>query len=166
MGLGQVYLNLAGREEQGIVAPADAAALAREIREKLLAIRNPYLPDDRPIREVYLLKEVYHGPEIDACAEIQIGFEGVYRVSWQTALLGGMGRPVFEHNTRPWSGDHCSNDVTVVPGVVLSNRFLPEAPAGRPWNVRDIAATVCAFFGLDTSDLDAEPIPLEDPRAR
>ncbi len=166
MGLGQIYLNLEGREDQGLVAPADASALAREIRAKLLEIRNPYRPDHRPIREVYLLKELYEGPETGACAEIQIGFEGVYRISWQTALLGGMGRPVFEENTRPWSGDHCSNDVSVVVGVVLSNRFIPEAPADRPYGVRDIAATVCEFFGLDTSDLDAQPIPLEDPRER
>ena len=166
MGLGQIYLNLEGREEQGIVSPDEAPALAREIRAKLLQIRNPYRPDDRPIREVYLLKEIYEGPEVGACSEIQIGFEGVYRISWQTALLGGMGRPLFEENMRAWSGDHCSNDVSVVPGIVLSNRFLPEAPEGRPWNVRDIAATVCDFFGLDTSDLDAEPIPLETPPGR
>ena len=87
----------------------------------------------------------------------------MYRISWQTALLGGMGRPVFEPNTRPWSGDHCSNDVTTVPGIVMSNYVIPEAPAGRPWNVRDIAATACAFFGLDVSDLEAEPMPLEKP---
>jgi predicted AlkP superfamily phosphohydrolase/phosphomutase len=36
LGLGGIYLNLAGRERDGIVAPADAPALLAEIKAKLL----------------------------------------------------------------------------------------------------------------------------------
>ena len=161
MGLGQIYLNRKGREEQGIVDDAEADALAREIREKLLPLRNPFRPDERPIKEIYLLHEVYDGPLRDAAAELQLGFDVGYRISWQTALLGGMGKPVFEQNTYAWSGDHCSTDVSVVEGILLVNRKVPPAPEGRPYQVRDIAATACAFFGVDTSELEGAPIPLE-----
>ncbi len=56
---------------------------------------------------------------IAEAAEVQVGFEAAYRISWQTALLGGMGKPVFEENLYAWSGDHCSNDVTTVPGILM-----------------------------------------------
>lgn len=160
MGLGQIYLNIRGREGQGIVDPADVPALAREIRAKLLDVRNPFRPDDHPVREVYLLQELYDGPEVHAAAEIQVGFDAGYQVSWQTAFLGGLGREVFEENDLSWSGAHGSTDVSVVEGILLVNRPVPPAPPGRPYQVCDVAATACAFFGLDTSGLDGRPVPL------
>jgi len=163
MGLGQIYLNRAGREEEGIVTDQEADGLVREIRERLLALRDPLRPAERPIRDVFLLRELYSGPEVAAAAEIQVGFAEGYRVSWQTALLGGMGRAVFEANDRPWSGDHCSTDPALVPGILLVNRPVPPAPADRPYHVRDVAATVLAFFGLDPSDLEGRPVPLGPP---
>ena len=41
LGLNCVYLNLAGREKNGIVPRADATRLLAEIRQKLLAMRDP-----------------------------------------------------------------------------------------------------------------------------
>jgi predicted AlkP superfamily phosphohydrolase/phosphomutase len=42
MGLGQIYLNLKGREGQGIVAPgADADAALRQLAARLLALEDP-----------------------------------------------------------------------------------------------------------------------------
>src|SRR4029453_16950921 len=53
MGLGQIYLNLRGREQQGIVNPGpEAQQLAAEIASKLLTLQDP---DDgtRIVRTVY-----------------------------------------------------------------------------------------------------------------
>ncbi len=155
MGLGQIYLNLRGREEEGIVDPKDASALAREIREKLLTLEHE---GQRVVREIYLLKELYSGPKVDEAAELQIGFEAAYRVSWQTALLGGLGGRVVEVNSRPWSGDHCSTDISVVPGILMANRKIPQAFEDRPYNVRDIAPTACEFFGVEAEDLEGRSV--------
>ncbi|MDJ0974113.1 MAG: alkaline phosphatase family protein [Planctomycetota bacterium] len=171
MGLGQIYLNVKGRFPHGIVAPADADALADEIRAKLLPLENPYLgpAGDAGIgRQVFKsitkLRDVYTGRFLPEAPDLQLGFAEGYRVSWQTALLGGMrqGGDVFEPNRVPWSGDHCSTDQSLVPGIVLSNRPMPPAPADRPYHVRDIAATVLAHFGIDAPELEgqSEPIPL------
>ncbi len=164
MGLGQIYLNLEGREEQGIVAPEDAPRLAREIRTRLLEIRNPYRPDETVLKEVYLLRERYAGPHLGQAPELQVGFDAGYRISWQTALLGGMGQPLIAENRYPWSGDHCSTDVTVVPGIFASNRTLAPPPANEALSVQDIAPTVCDFFGLDLDAFDGAPIGLEPAR--
>jgi hypothetical protein len=47
-------------------------------------------------------------------------------------------------NLSRWSGDHCSVDPTLVPGVLFSSRKLEEREAG----VADIYPTVRAFLGL------------------
>jgi predicted AlkP superfamily phosphohydrolase/phosphomutase len=164
VGLGQVFLNVKGRNTNGCVEPDAAHALAREIAAKLLALRNPFDEDAAPVRRVFFLHEEYRGPYAHEAGDLQLAFAEGYRVSWQTALLGGFtsGR-VLERNERPWSGDHCSTDPEVVPGVVLSNRRLRAAPSDRPYHVRDVAATVLRWFGLPTDDLDGRPLPLGSP---
>ncbi len=47
-------------------------------------------------------------------------------------------------NDFPWSGDHCSNDVTQTSGIFLSNRRLAkESDPG----LEDLAPTICSLFG-------------------
>jgi hypothetical protein len=165
MGLGQIYVNRKGRESEGIVEEADVPALLSELEAKLLAFRD--VDRTAPLSKVYRLHEIYEGPHRLEAAELQLAFRPGYRVSWQTALLGGMrrGGPVCEDNLVAWSGDHCSTDRDAVPGILLSNRPLPAAPPETPYHLRAVAATALAHFGLDASDLDAVPLPLA-PRPR
>jgi len=168
LGLGQIYLNRRGREPEGIVDDDEVPGLIRELTEKLLAFRDERHEGRAPLARVYDLTTLYHGPERHRAAELQLGFGPDYRVSWQTALLRDLrakGSPPVDENKVPWSGDHCSTARDLVPGILLSNQPLPPAPADHPYDVKDIAATVLAHFGLDTHDLDGKPLPLP-PRAR
>jgi predicted AlkP superfamily phosphohydrolase/phosphomutase len=162
MGLGQIYVNRKGRETEGIVEDADLPALVAEIERKILAFKD--VDGTHPVSKVYRLHEMpeYEGPHRKDAAEIQLAFRPGYRISWQTALLGGMrrGGPVCEDNLEAWSGDHCSTDRDQVPGILLTNRRLPLAPKDRPYNLKSIAASALSHFGLDGSDLDAPPLPL------
>ncbi len=166
LGLGQIYLNLKGREPDGIVEPRDVDALCRELREKLLAYRDDEAHGRvAPLSDVIRLSDVYHGPYLAEAAELQLAFAEGYRVSWQTALLGGLSRDglICEDNTYAWSGDHCSTDRRLVPGVLVASRPLRRAKDGHPYGVKDIAATVLVHFGLDASDLDGKPLPIPPP---
>ncbi len=174
LGLGQVYLNLKGRDRVGVVDPSEKRALMEELKTALEGLKNPYLTDEdrrdgipeKCIREVSILEDVWDFGDAEPPAhvpDLQIGFENGYRISWQTALLGGMKArgDVFKKNLWPWSGDHCSTHPDLVPGILFSNRPIPR-PRARPYHVRDIAATVLAHFGLDRSHLrgESQPIPL------
>ena len=166
LGLGQIYLNRRGREPSGIVADAEVPGLIRELSEKLLAFRDDRHAGRAPLARVYDLTQLYRGPMAHHAAELQLGFGADYRVSWQTALLGDLrpkGTPPVDENKIPWSGDHCSTDRDLVPGFLLTNRALPPAPADRPYNVKDIAATVLDHFHLDVSHLEGVPLPLPPP---
>jgi predicted AlkP superfamily phosphohydrolase/phosphomutase len=170
LGLGQIYVNRRGREPQGIVAPEDVAPLVTEIREKIVQFVDRRHGDVRPIRKAYDLREEYgDGPAMGHAAEIQLGFAENYRVAWQTALMHDIswkGTDPVAENLYTWSGDHCSTDRDLVPGILLSSRPLPLAPADRPYGVRDIAATVLHHFHIDVRDLDGKPLPLGDAPPR
>jgi predicted AlkP superfamily phosphohydrolase/phosphomutase len=154
MGLGQIYFNLRGREARGIVSPgAESAELAREMTGKLLAMTDP---DDgsRIVRAVYKRDDVYHGEYVQNAAELQVGMEDGYRVSWQTTL-GGSPPGIVYPNMRKWSGDHGGFDFAATAGVLVSSRPLQRASA----SIVDIAPTVLDFFGVQIpGDIDGKPL--------
>jgi predicted AlkP superfamily phosphohydrolase/phosphomutase len=142
LGLNGLYLNLKGREREGIVEPGAAAdTLLKEIKEKLLGVRDPQ-NNLAAITRADRASEVYQGPYATQGPDLLVGYNRGYRAGWQT-ILGNFPAEVFENNTNPWSGDHCM-DYTLVPGVLLSNRPIDAAnPA-----LTDIAPTIFAQFGI------------------
>ncbi|HEX4487745.1 MAG TPA: alkaline phosphatase family protein, partial [Terriglobales bacterium] len=144
LGLNGLYLNLKGRERDGIVEPGpQAEALLKEIKEKLLAVRDA---DGIPITRVDRATDVYNGPYSDKGPDLLVGYNRGYRAGWQT-ILGNFPAEEFENNTNPWSGDHCM-DYTLVPGVLLSNRPIDAAAPA----LTDIAPTIFAQFGIAQPD--------------
>jgi predicted AlkP superfamily phosphohydrolase/phosphomutase len=145
IGLNGLYANVRGREREGIVAPGDADALMREIRDKLTAMRDP--KNNQPIiTRVDLASEAYQGPHTHDGPDALVGYNRGYRAGWKT-ILGAFPTDVLEDNMNPWSGDHCM-DYTLVPGVLLSNRKIQlENPA-----LTDIAPTILGEFGIAKGD--------------
>jgi predicted AlkP superfamily phosphohydrolase/phosphomutase len=144
MGLNGLYINLRGREQNGIVDPATGDALLREIQGKLLAVKDPKtnLP---VVTRADLASEAYQGPYARSGPDILVGYNRGYRAGWRT-ILGAFPPEELEDNSNPWSGDHCM-DFTLVPGVLLSNRKIAaETPA-----LTDIAPTILAEFGIGKS---------------
>lgn len=58
---GGLRINLCGREPQGIVAEADVDSLRQELRQALLAAKDPHT-GAHPVAQVFLREELYHGP--------------------------------------------------------------------------------------------------------
>ena len=144
MGLVGLYLNLEGREPQGIVAQEDAYALAKEIAQGLEALRDPQ--GNAPLAAAWLSEDIYRGPYIEDAPEIVVAFNSGWRVSW-TGPTGAIGDHLFAANEKRWSGDHAV-DSRQVPGVFLSSRPLPRATADCI-HITDLAPTVLAFFGIE-----------------
>ena len=142
LGLNGLYLNMHAREREGIVTPgAEADALLKEIKEKLLAVRDP--KNNLPvITRVDFATDAYQGPYAHDGPDALVGYNRGYRAGWKT-ILGAFPPEVLEDNTNAWSGDHCM-DYTLVPGVLLSNRNIA---AGMP-ALTDIAPTILAEFGI------------------
>src|SRR5262249_43150569 len=59
MGLGEVYINLKGRESKGIVSPgAEYDELKRDLKAKLVKMQDP-IDGNLPVRRVLAREEVY-----------------------------------------------------------------------------------------------------------
>jgi predicted AlkP superfamily phosphohydrolase/phosphomutase len=141
LGLGGFYLNMKGREAQGIVERQDAEPLKAEIIGKLAALRD----DDgaAPIRNVYATASLYRGPYLDAAPDFIVGYNEGYRCSWEGAV-GKVSAQAIEDNHKAWSGDHCVDPV-LVPGVLFSNRKFGAADPG----IEDLAPTALNLFGVE-----------------
>jgi len=154
MGLGQVYVNLRGREGQGIVAAgSEYEALLDALVRDFQAFRDP-ATGAAVVRNVYKRADIYAGPYFDEAADLQVGFEDGYRTSWQTSL-GGAPPSLIEPNLKKWSGDHGSFDYQTTAGVLIASR-PPSTDAAR---IIDLAPTVLKFFGLPIpKDIDGRSL--------
>jgi predicted AlkP superfamily phosphohydrolase/phosphomutase len=154
MGLGQIYFNLRGRESKGIVSPGgESKALAEELTAKLLTMTDPE-DGSRIIRNVYYRDDIYAGEFIGNAAELQVGMEDGYRVSWQTTL-GGSPQGIVYDNMKKWSGDHGGYDYATTAGVLITSTPINKAAP----SIMDIAPTVLKYFGLAVPGyIDGKPL--------
>jgi predicted AlkP superfamily phosphohydrolase/phosphomutase len=122
VGLNSIYLNIQGREGQGIVSADEIQGLLGEIRSKLLDWKDS---DQIPIMQKVRLKhETYSGPYTRFGPDLVAGYAPGYRASAETGL-GKIPAIALEPNTDHWGADHCM-DADVVPGVIFANRDLRD----------------------------------------
>ncbi|PYQ49045.1 MAG: hypothetical protein DMF59_14460 [Acidobacteria bacterium] len=144
MGLGEVYVNLKGREAQGIVEPgAEYDAVKTELKQKLLTMVDP-VTGEHPVRRVIAREEAYRQFDPNMIPDLFVTNNDGYRVSWQTSL-GGIPKDLIEPNKQVWSGDHCSVDPEIVRGIFFYNRKLATDRA--PY-IADIYPTVLGLLGV------------------
>jgi predicted AlkP superfamily phosphohydrolase/phosphomutase len=142
MGLGEVYINLKGREAHGIVSPgADYDALKRELKQKLVLMQDPE-DGAYPVRRVLAREEVYRRFDPNMIPDLFVTNNDGYRVSWQTSL-GGIPKSLVEPNKQTWSGDHCSVDPEIVKGIFFYNHRLTTDRA--PY-IADVYPTVLGLL--------------------
>lgn len=142
VGLGQVYLNLRGREKYGIVNPGvDAQRILEDLRKRLLVLEDPDT-HERVIENVYFGTEIFHGARTSEAPDLQMSFRDGYRTSWQTSL-GAVPAGIIVANMKKWSGDHCASDPSDTQGIFFSNRQFPAPPS-----ILDVSPTVLSLLGV------------------
>ena len=151
-GINGLYLNLKGREKNGIVDPEDRGALLAEIRQKLLETIDPQtgLP---AITKVYKSDEYFEDKgALDIGPDLVIGYAKGTRGADNSAL-GEIPAEILVDNLNAWSGDH-GMDHEVVPGILFTSRPL-KRPAAR---LKDLAASILYEFGIE----EGFPAPAAD----
>jgi predicted AlkP superfamily phosphohydrolase/phosphomutase len=153
LGLTGMFLNLEGREAQGIVAPG---AAAQRLKDELVAKLSGLVDSEKGmvgITEAFDTAKLYQGPYLGNAPDILLGYNSGYRTSWDCAT-GVVAGPVFEDNTKAWSGDHCV-DPRQVPGVFFCNHAIDvDDPA-----LMDVAPTALELFGITPpAQMDGKPL--------
>lgn len=145
LGIGGLYLNVAGRERQGHVQQAvDYEKVKQDIIQKLLQLSDEET-GAKVVRNVYEREKIYSGPYVAKAPDLLVGLNAGYRVS-QTSSLGGLEKEIISDNVRKWSGDHVSVDPALVPGVLFVNRKM--ALLQEP-SIIDIAPTILGLLGVE-----------------
>ena len=167
MGLNGLYLNIKGREREGIVAPGkEAEALKQELQAKLNGLVDP--DSGRiGITGVFVCDATYAGPYVDNAPDLLVGYGDGYRASWDS-VMGKVTAQIFEDNLKAWSGDHCI-DPRLVPGVLFSNHKIADEKVA----IVDVAPTILKLFGLGVPGhfdgkawtMAGEPMPAQPPVA-
>jgi predicted AlkP superfamily phosphohydrolase/phosphomutase len=153
LGLAGLYLNVKGREAEGIVAPGEEA---QRLKDELIGRLSGLRDEERShvgIREVFDTAKLYQGPYLREAPDLLTGFNEGYRTSWDCAT-GMASGPVFEDNVKAWSGDHIV-DPRIVPGVFFCSERIDTQDPG----IVDIAPTVLRLFGLEPPlHMDGRPL--------
>jgi predicted AlkP superfamily phosphohydrolase/phosphomutase len=143
LGINGLYLNMKGRERDGIVEPGDQRkALLADLAERLEAAVDD--EGKSVIRGVYRADRIYKGQATALAPDLIIGYRRGYRASWAT-IAGELTEEITLDNDSAWSADHCA-DALEVPGVLFSNRPI----SGKSPSLVDIAPSILAEFGLPT----------------
>jgi predicted AlkP superfamily phosphohydrolase/phosphomutase len=156
VGLNGLYINLKGREKNGIVPEETRKALMDEIAAALLAEVDPKTGGP-VVTKAYKREDTYKDRgELEIGPDIIVGTAKGTRISGHSAL-GAVGKEVLTDNVDEWSGDHLMDHETV-PGILLTNRPLKK-PAPR---LQDLAQSVLLEFGIDESIQPTQPGEKED----
>ncbi len=147
LGINSMYLNMAGREPDGIVkSGSEADRLRDEIIAKLVTVRDPQT-GDQIIRRVIKPDQFFRHTSGDRVPDLIVCYNDNYRASWDT-ILGAYPQEQVLDNLDPWSGDHCM-DPDFLSGVLLTNAPLnTNDPA-----LEDLAPTIIKAFGVKVPEI-------------
>ena len=155
MGLGNVYLNLLGREPKGSIAPGREY---EEVRDAIIAGLEALVDPktgEKPVTKVYKREEIYSGFDPRVVPDLRVANSEHYRIGWQSTL-GEVPLEIFEDNKKAWSGDHCSNDPAIVPGILFSSVRLQKE---REPFIGDLFPTTLALLGVPAvPDIDGRSL--------
>ncbi len=141
-GTNSVRINLKGREPRGAVDPADYDRVVEEVRQRLLAMRDP--EGNRIITRVDRRDGLYEGPEVHGAADLLIS--GHDDSVWFYYSEGDVPSDVFEKSG--WASGNHEPD-----GLFLG--WGPDfAPGTRieDANIVDILPTLFATLGAAIPD--------------
>jgi predicted AlkP superfamily phosphohydrolase/phosphomutase len=138
LGLNQLFINLEGREANGVVPESERELLIQRLSRELEAFRDP----DSGLSVVTAVEVVDTTKFPDRAPDLLVGYNRGYRSSDESAI-GMVSEKEIERNTNKWSGDHCM-DPRHVPGVLLSTQ--PFGP--KDSSLLDLTPTILDFFGV------------------
>jgi predicted AlkP superfamily phosphohydrolase/phosphomutase len=151
----RVFLNVQGREPQGMIPPGEYESFRDQLAREIEAI-----PDEqgRPIGTRCLKPEALYR-RVNGVAPDLFAYFGQLR--WRSVGTVGLGAvQTFENDTGPDDANHAEEGLFILSG--------PGIPAGQRWEGRqlmDIAPTLLRLFGMAVpADMQGKAFPLEAAR--
>jgi predicted AlkP superfamily phosphohydrolase/phosphomutase len=132
-----VSVNLAGREPEGTVDPADFERVRDDVAEQLLSFVDP-ATGRHPIAGIERREEVFKGRFADEAPDLLLESDPLYSLTHARTAV----------EVADWlSGDHRLDGVLAAAGASVD----PAAFEGRAFNLVDLAPTILAAAGAPAS---------------
>lgn len=151
LGYNGIFINLAGREESGIVDDSEKQDLEHEIISKLQLAINPQT-SEKIMKKIYSRKDMNIDELNTSSPDLVLGYYKSIRSSWDTAI-GAVPKDLITKRTSKWSGDHLF-DPTEIPGVIFVNKKIQSQ---NP-RIIDIIPSIFKFLKIDNIKTDGKNI--------
>jgi predicted AlkP superfamily phosphohydrolase/phosphomutase len=147
--VGQIFLNLKGREPLGIVEKPDVESILHTLIEDLKNLKNP-LNGEKAIAAVYRKEEIYHGDRLDQSAELILAPADKYMAIGTSEFLANRAvTPAYAG-----SGWHRPEGVFIAAGESVQRGLL------KGLAIVDMFPNILCAMGLPLrSDLDGDIHP-------
>jgi predicted AlkP superfamily phosphohydrolase/phosphomutase len=150
----RVFLNVKGREPQGVIAPSEYESFRERLAREIEAI-----PDEqgRPLgTSVLKPQDLYH--RVNGVAPDLFAYFGQLR--WRSVGTVGLKTvQTFENDTGPDDANHAEEGI-----YILSGPGIPAGEFGEDRHLMDIAPTLLQLFGLPVpEDMQGETFFTQEP---
>jgi predicted AlkP superfamily phosphohydrolase/phosphomutase len=139
---GRLFLNVAGREPQGVIEPSRY----EEVRDELITkLESAPGPDGQPLgTKVHKPQDVY--PEVRGVAPDLIVYFG--DLEWRSVgSVGNQSLYTYENDTGPDGANHDRDGVFIMTGA-------PDQPTGRVEGLQlvDVGPTILSLYGIEAPE--------------
>ena len=148
-----IWLNVAGRDDRGVVAAEDYDGVCAELTDRLLAWRDPFSPGS-VVRRVWRRDELYSGDCIDNAPDLTLELEEPGGYSYMCLPSLGTDGPALEKlrddalrggKLTGMSGSHRR------PGVFMLRGAGVRAGRYRGAQMADMTPTLLSLLGFDVA---------------
>lgn len=148
---GQIYINLIGREPEGIVSPGDEYnRLCDDIRDALMSLVDP--EDGKPVvDEVVHRRQVFHGPAYDEAPDLIVIMRKLAYITRSGYEFGNQPGNLFAPPHHNQSGSHRMEGTLIMAGPDI----LQSGDKGEAATLMDLAPTILYLLGCPVpNDMD------------
>jgi predicted AlkP superfamily phosphohydrolase/phosphomutase len=143
--VGQIYLNVAGREPQGTVKPgAEYEQIRQQIIKHLAELRDPD-SGERVVETIYRREEIYHGEQLEQAADIVFIPTRLEYFGFGEYEFGS--HKIIESMRRGISGTHRMNGIFLAYGTAIQAGVEVEQAS-----LVDLAPTILHLMSLPIPD--------------
>jgi len=140
LGLSSVYVNMLGRERDGIVPEDEVETLVAKLRDELMQVTFPGT-GEKVFKDIYTSRE-YSGLAEKGAPDLVLAYRKGYQ-NTKASAKGCVPRRVFEPCRDKWSGEHSGSDARDIPGMLFCNRSLST----RAPHIIDLGVTALDYLG-------------------
>lgn len=145
---GQIYINLIGREPEGIVSPGDEYdRLCDDIRDALMSLGDP--EDGKPVvDQVVHRRQVFHGPAYDEAPDLIVIMRKLAYITRSGYEFGNQPGNLFAPPHHYQSGSHRMEGTLILAGPDI----LQAGYKGEAATLMDLAPTILYLLGCPVPD--------------